>query len=300
MRRNKAKPKKKYLIALEETRSIVALAAGILIFAFALASIFAMAETYKGNFEHPLKYFTVWSNILSAVASALMIPYAVQGIRKKRFILPRWIVLFQYAGATSLAITFVAAITIILPTQGTVAVSGNSFWLHIITPALTIILFQCVETGIKFKRAEAWLSLIPFWVYMTVYFFMVVVLGEKNGGWADFYMTQAFLPAWITAPLMLALGFAVSAVLFILHNKQAARSRKYVEKMWSEDLEPVQLLIEAFGLGRYMGEKYTDGELAVPLDIFEVISKQYGVPLDKLTKAYVKGALDAIGERKAE
>ena len=298
MRQNTVKPKKKYLIALEETHSIVALAAGIMIFAFALSSIFVMAENIDGTHGHPLHYFTVWSNILSAVAAAFMVPYAAEGIKKKRFILPRWIVLLQYAGANCLAITLISALTIILPTQGVGAVSGTNFWLHIITPALTIVLFQCVETGINFKRSESVLTLIPYWVYMTVYFFAVIVLGENNGGWSDFYMTQAFWPAWVTAILMVTLGFVVSTALFSIHNKQAKRSWKYIEE-WSKDLEPVQLLIEAFGLGRYMGEKHTDGELAVPLDIFQVMSEQYDVPLEQLTKAYVKGALDAIGERSA-
>ncbi len=58
------------MIALEETRSVVALVSGILVFACALASIFVMAENDDGTYEYPLNYFTVWSNILSAVAAA--------------------------------------------------------------------------------------------------------------------------------------------------------------------------------------------------------------------------------------
>lgn len=290
------KPKKKYLIALEETHSIVALAAGILIFALALSSIFVVIDTHNSAYEHPLHYFTVWSNILSAVASAFMVPYAVEGIKKKRFVLPRWVVLLQYAGANCVAITLVSALTIILPTQGAMAVSGTNFWLHLITPALTIVLFQCVETGIRFKRPESLLTLIPYWVYMVVYLIEVVAIGKDNGGWSDFYKAQAFWPMWISVLLMLTIGIVVSSVLFAVHNRQAKRNWKYIEN-WSKNLDPTQLLIEAFGLGRYMGEKRTDGELAIPLDIFQVISGKYGVPVEKLTKAYIKGALDAIGER---
>ena len=289
--------KKKYLIALEETRSIVALVAGILIFSCALASIFIMAENSDGTYEYPLHYFTVWSNILSAVSAAFMIPYAVEGVKKKRFILPRWIVLLQYGGANCLTITLISSLTIILPTQGADAVSGNNFWLHIIIPALTIVLFHCVETGTRFKRHELLLTLIPYWLYMAVYFFMVIIIGEKNGGWSDFYMTQAFWSAWITAILMITIGFVVSTVLFIIHNKRAKQFWEYIGKMWSDNLEPTQLLIETFGLGRYMGAKCADGELTLPLDILKVISKQYDIPLDKLTKAYIKAALDAFEER---
>ena len=300
MRQSGIKPKKKYYIALEETRSIVALAAGVLIFVCALASIFAMAENYNGTKEYPLHYFTVWSNILSAVSAAFMIPFAFEGIAKKRFILPRWIVFLQYAAANCLAITLISTLALILPMQGFDAVTGVNFWLHIITPALTIILFQCVETGVGFKRRDLLLALIPYWAYIAVYFFMVIVIGENNGGWSDFYKTQSVMPVWISALMMIAIGFAVSALLFIIHNKRAKQSWKYVEKMWLEDLDPTRLLIEVFGLGRYMGARYKGGELSIPLDIFKVISDRCGVPLDKLTKAYVTGALGAARERSRE
>ena len=38
----------------------------------------------------------------------------------------------------------------------------------------------------------------------------------------------------------------------------------------------------------------------IALDIFGVISAQYGIPLEKLANAYLKGALDAVKERKAK
>lgn len=291
------KQKKKYLIAIEETRSIVALIAGILVFCSAFASVFIMARNYNGTGIHPLQYFTVWSNILSSIAATFMIPYAVEGIRKKRFSPPRWIVVLQYSGAICLAITMVAALALVLPTQGSQAVTGTNFWLHIVSPVLTIVLFQCVETGITFSRKTAIFTLIPYWVYMLVYLVMVVIVGEENGGWTDFYRTRAFWPAWVSAILMLAIGFAISLTLRLLHNKRATQYWKRTARMWSKDLEPTELLIEAFGLGRYIGKQSDTAELVVPLDVFIVIARQYDVTLDKLTKAYLKGALDSIEER---
>ena len=290
------KQKKKYLIALEETRSVVALIAGILVFCSALASIFIMAMNYDGTKTHPLQYFTVWSNLLSSVAAALMFPYAVEGIRKKRFSLPRWIVVLQYSGAICVATTMVAALALILPTQGIDAVTGTNFWLHIVSPILTIVLFECVETGISFSRKTAVFTLVPYWVYMIVYLIMVVIIGEENGGWSDFYMTMAFWPAWVSAILMLAVGIAISLVLRLLHNKRAAQYWNRITRMWSKDLDSNALLIEAFGLGRYIGGRSSSAELVIPLDIFMMIAKQYDVTLDMLTKAFLRGALDAIEE----
>ncbi|MBO4422419.1 MAG: hypothetical protein J5879_03200 [Clostridia bacterium] len=296
------RPKKKYLIALEETRSVVALAAGILVFFCALACVFVMAENYAAgqDRQHPLQYFTVWANLLSAVASAFMIPYAAEGIRKKRFVLPRWIVLLQFSGAVSLAVTMIAALAFILPALGSPAVTGTNFWLHVVTPALTVVLFQCVESGVAFTRRDSLSALIPLFLYMAVYFVTVVLIGEKNGGWSDFYMVGAYWSPLISALLMLAIGFAVSLILRLVQNRRAARSKRRIFRAWSGDPEPTQLLIEAFGLGRYVGARCPVWELTVPLDIFILMEEKYGVGSDKLTKAYVKGALDAALEKRKD
>lgn len=287
---------KKYLIALEETRSVIALITGILILFITLGAIFYMIEITTEE-ENSLHYFTVLSNLLSACGAAFMVPFAVEGIRKKRFIMPRWLILFQYSGATCVAITMVTSIGLILPIQGIDAMSGANFWLHIITPGCTVILFQSVETGMEFSRREMITVLIPYWLYMAVYFVMVVLVGKENGGWSDFYMAMAFWPAWISLVLMLGMGFAVSAVMRVIHNQRAYLSQKRITKAWTNELEPVMLLTEAFGLGRYIGSKCPREELTIPLDIFTSMSEKYDVSLEKLVKAYVKGALDAVEER---
>ncbi len=287
----------KYLIALEETRSKVALAAGILVFICTLAAVIILAGDSSGLDEHPLHYFTVLSNLLSATGAAFMIPFAVEGIRKKRFFLPGWIVRFQYAGATCVAITMVAALLIILPTQGIQAVTGMNFWLHIVTPICTVVLFQCVETGIAFTRRDMVPALIPYWVYTAVYYVMVYLIGEENGGWADIYMTKDYMPVWAVLLLILVLGFVVAGVLRRVQNRRAVQSRERIARAWSRDLEPAELLVEAFGLGRFIGSKCPVGEVTIPLDVFEMMAERYDISVEALTKAYVKGALDSIEER---
>ena len=297
MTSNQKKPKKKYLIALEETRSIVALVSGIIIVICTLGAVFYMLEKQQVGDEHSLHYFTVLSNLVSATGAAFMIPFAVEGIRKKRFVLPKWVVIFQYVGATGVAITLMASLAIILPTQGLKSMAGANFWLHIITPASTVILFQCVESGITFGRRYVLLPMIPYCAYMLTYFVNVIVIGEENGGWTDFYMTQAFWPAWVSGILMLAIGAFVSALLRFVQNKRAIQSKKRIAKAWGDHLERQELLIEAFGLGRYIGSKCSADELTVPIDVFEMMAERYDVTMEKLVKAYNKGALDSIKEK---
>ena len=291
MRNREQKQKKKYLIALEETRSIVALAAGILVFICTLLCVFWAINVFDAGM---LQYFTLLSNLLSAVAAAFMIPYAVEGIRKKRFVLPRWVVLFQFAGAVCVTITMVIALGLILPTRGArQAFDRFNLWLHVVTPLATVVLFLCVESGVSLTKRDMLLAQIPYWAYMLVYLIMVSLLGR----WKDIYSVTVFMPIWATIPFVLAVGMAVAVVLRRVQNRRTAQSWNRIARMWSDDLEPTQLLIEAFGLGRYIGAVCDPGELTVPLDIFKAMAERYDVPLEKLTKAYVKGALDAVEEK---
>ena len=290
--------KKKYLIALEETRSIVALIASIMIIICTMGAVFFMLDNTPDSKENALHYFTVWSNLFSAAGAAFMLPFAIEGIHKKRFVLPRWLVIFQYSGASCVAITMLSALCLILPVQGAKSVTGSNFWLHIIAPAFTVVLFQCVETSVKLRFKDMLAVFVPFFTYSLIYAVMVVFVGKENGGWSDFYRTMSFWPAWISFIMMHAVGFIVALVMRIIHNKLAVRSSRRIARMWGSDLEDVDLLVEAFGLGRYIGAHCSVEELTVPLDIFEMMSDKYGIPLDKLTKAYVKGAVDAVKERR--
>jgi hypothetical protein len=235
--------------------------------------------------------------MFSAVGAAFMIPYAVEGIRRKRFMLPRWVVLFQFCGALGVAITMTTTLLLILPVSGAAAVTGMNFWLHLITPTLTIVLFECVEAGIFFTRREMFIALIPYWVYMLTYFLMVIIIGEDRGGWKDIYYTQAFWPAWISAIGMFALGLGEAALLRYIHNLRGRRSIAGLTRMWTEDLDPVTLKIEVFGLGRYMGEHCDANDVTVPIDIFEMMAGRYGVEEYELAKAYVKGVCDSMAEK---
>ena len=289
--------KKEYLISLYHTRSIIALAAGVLVVCLAMTAVASKIMVYAYAEENRLHYFTIQSNILAAAGAAFLIPYAIEGIRKKRFTLPRWLVVFHYTCASCAAITFVAALVIILPVRGLTAVTGTDFWLHLIVPVCNVILFQSLETGISLKRRDTLIALIPYWLYIIVYFIEVYVIGKENGGWSDFYMTQNFFPMWISLILMLVLGFAVASCLRMVQNRRAAQSRNRITRLWPEDMEPQEVLIEAFGLGRYMGAHCDASDLVVPVDIFTMLEERYGVGLDALTKAYIKGSLDAMKGR---
>lgn len=298
MREKEEKQSKKYLIALGEKYSILALCAGLLLFVCTFTVLFSWLERYDSTGEQPLHYFTVLSNIMSSIAAAFMIPYALEGIRKKHFVLPRFIVLFQFSAVVCVSITMLSALTIILPTQGIEAVTGVNFWLHLVTPLCAVILFHCVETGASISWREALVCLIPFWIYMVVYFIMVILVGEENGGWSDFYMTRAFWPAWVSILMFIVIGFAMTALMRAVHNRLAVKFWKRVSRMWTDDTMPEEMLVEAFGLGRYVGRSLNSGvELSVPVSLFEYMSGRFGLPVEKLINAYIYGALDSLRQK---
>ena len=52
-----------------------------------------------------------------------------------------------------------------------------------------------------------------------------------------------------------------------------------------------------FGLGRYMADHSDENSVAIPLDIFRLMSERYGVSVYDLAKSYLKGVCDMMTEK---
>lgn len=279
---------KEYIINLNIVRSRRALVAAITVSFFTFVSVIraVLSSEYE---ESPFHYFTILSNILSSCGAMFMLPYAVEGLRRKRFTMPRWISLFQYAGAVSIFITMFCAVTIISITLGPeFAFRGNNLWLHLIVPILAIVLFLAVETNYKLTKKDTLISLIPFWSYGIIYTVMVVIVGEDRGGWSDIYETTSRLPFWIVFIILFVIGYAAAIFLRKIHNLTIDRNMRNFISRW-DGLSPVELRVEVFGLGRYMSKHLDKSEIVIPMDIFELMSKNCGVSMEDLTAAYIKG-----------
>ena len=285
--------KKDYIVNLHTARSKRALAAAIMVSVctfVAVSSALSSDDKSKSSFI----YFTTLSNLLSAAGAMFMIPYAVEGIRKKRFTMPRWIMLFQYAGAVSVFITLFCAVTIISFTLGPrFAFRGRNFWLHLVTPVQAIILFLAVETNQKITRKDSAIALIPFWAYGVLYFVMVILIGKDRGGWPDIYQTTSRLPVWVVFLLMFAIGYAAAIFLRKIHNRVLDRSVRNLTGQW-EGLDSAELESEAFGLGRYMSRHLDKSEIIIPMDILELMSQKCKVSTEDLSKAYIKGVEEGL------
>lgn len=293
----------RYSIDLNQRHSMVALIAGLVVsvcafFAIAGGLIEAPSGVTPERGSNLYHLFTVNSNTLAAFGAVLMVPYAVEGIRNKKFILPKWIAMFQYAGAICTTLTMVFAIFLIFPAAGAkLAFTGMNFWLHVICPIMSLVLLYTVESDNRFTIQDSLTALIPFYLYAVIYIFNVVLLGEANGGWRDIYRLTVYLPAGISAPLMFMLGFGIATLIRYTYNRLAQhRHNMMVRTLWS-DLSPVELRVEAFGLGRYRGLNNDEDNINFPIDIFRTITALYDVSMAELVSAYARGVTDGLDER---
>ena len=141
----------------------------------------------KSGFDS-FQFFTTDSNVLAALSSLVMIPYEVQILRGKRKKLPHAAIVFKYIGMTSVMLTFLTVMVLLMPTYGAVfTLLGTAFYMHLTGPLTALATFLFLETDSKIKLPETVLAIIPSLLYGAVYLTQVVFIGEKNGGWSDFY-----------------------------------------------------------------------------------------------------------------
>ena len=137
--------KNDYVTKLMKRRSIVALCAGVLTVILAFYGIIAGVnktniDLGKNGFLSFI-YFTMISNTLAMLSAAFTIPFAVEGIRKKRFTLPKWIALMHYSATISVTIMLLCVLSFISWVSPDDAFGGANIVTHIFCPVLILISF---------------------------------------------------------------------------------------------------------------------------------------------------------------
>lgn len=246
--------------------------------------------------------FTVNSNILAALTSFTVIPYAIDGIRKKEYSLPNWVVVFMLAGTTAVALTFLVSLFILSPVKGFVLIfTGSRFFLHGVCPILAILAFSLFITAHKINVRQTIWSLIPVAIYAIIYFTMVVVIGEENGGWSDFYGFATRVPFWIPAILILPLTFGIATLLRLWHNHSFAKRRKNEAQIFLDHFEgkPAETILFEMGKARAKLQPY--GDVIVPTLIVKkiVYFTESSLTLEDGCKLYLEGYFEFVEGEKA-
>lgn len=294
---------RQYIVNLQKGKSLLALISCFLSLFFAIYAITSGLILYAKSGETPIelfRYFTIDANALMAFASAMIIPYAIDGYRKKRFYCPNWMFNFYYTGTVCTTLTMLVATFAISRVDMEMAFGGYNFYLHIVCPLMILVAFFLIESHFKFTVKDALYTLIPILSYSLIYFYKAMVIGENAGGWEDMYYLKGRMPVFFLFIILIALSFFIAVILCYLYNKlNELRKKKFVSRLWDENVSPVEIKVEIFGLGRYFGKKEYKSHVTIPLDILTIISNKYKIKIEELILAFNRGMLDSMNEKNA-
>ncbi len=295
---------REHLTVLLRRRSVIALCCGMLTLILAFYGIIAgvnrTASVYHRNGFSSFIYYTMLSNTFAALSAAFVFPFAVEGIRRKRFTLPRWVAVMHYTATVTITITMAFVLAFISWASPEDAFGGSNLATHVFCPLLIFISFFQIESGNCFAWKDRLLGMIPFCLYMTVYYIQVVAIGEANGGWPDIYYIKEYLSPYLAIPLLLALAFGVSVAIALLSNRLTKKRSENIYMLWRDDLDPIEVRIEAYGLGRMMSQHGERDSIQIPYDILKYLAERYHLETEDLMKPFVKGLLMGLSEQDSD
>ena len=247
--------------------------------------------------------FTVNSNILAALSSFAVIPYAIDGIRKKEYVLPDWVVIFMMMGTTAVALTFLISLFVLSPVKGFVLIfTGSRFFLHGVCPVLNILAFCLFVTSHKINIKQSLFSLIPVAIYAVVYFIMVVVITEARGGWDDFYGFATKIPLWISVVSIMPLTFGIATLVRLWHNHSFVRRRKNEAHIFLDYFEGKDAKIILTEMGKARAKIQPRGDVTLPMDVIKkvIVFSESSLEIEEASKLYLDGYLSAVKEEKVK
>ena len=217
---------------MERTKKI-ALVLNIVVLIMALVgSILCFGEIYimeTKAIEHGiklLKFFTLQSNILAGLVALAFIIFLAREQKSKKLI-PKVVYLLKYIATIDLIITFlvVALFLGFIVSEGYFSLYTNAnFFFHFAIPILCVISFVWFEGVPTLKLKHTFIGVAHLAVYAV--FYMAVVLTHFKDGAVDIYYDwyafaqKGILIAFISAIIVLSLGYLVSFAIYKIINKR--------------------------------------------------------------------------------
>ena len=137
------------------------------------------------------RYFTTDSNVLEAVAAAVVCVVRVLQLKSPDRKMPAWVTVLRFTGTAAVALTLLTVVFFLAPVScissgiGTVPFyfAGNVFVLHLSTPVLAILSLILFDREGEITRLRSLWALLPTVVYSIVYLVLVVFVKV----WYDWY-----------------------------------------------------------------------------------------------------------------
>ena len=194
---------------------------------FVIVLLFFIDDPVINNGWESFLFFTTDANLLTAVASVIVAVYDIRILRGKADALPKYAELLKYVGVVSLMLTFATVMLFLIPLYGvSYELGGTNCHMHLVAPMMSLFSFLFCEKRSKISLKESLLGLLPTAVYASVYYVMVIAIGEENGGWIDFY---AFNQVGLWFPVLIAIMAATFGICMLVRLPFNARYRNLVK-----------------------------------------------------------------------
>jgi len=172
---------------------------------------------------YSLKYFTVLSNLLLAVASLVYAVCLVRFMRSGARV-PHWAYLLKYAGTVATTVTLMTVLLFLGPTLGyPLMFVGGNLWLHLIIPVAGIVEFVFFDVQYSLSFKEMLVGVVPTLLYGIAYCANILINGvgtfPNTNDWYGFTMWGVQYMPVVLAAMLLATWLL--AVLIRLGNIKA-------------------------------------------------------------------------------
>ena len=190
--------------------SLIYFANAVIVLFTAVSTLVCFRKEGKWNLSagmYHLRFFTLLSNLLCALASLLILFTVRDGI------LPYGVWLLKYIGTAAVAVTFLTVVVFLGPTLGyRDQLEGFAFYLHITGPLIAVISFCFLERWYPLSFALSLTGMLPVILYGTLYLNRVVTVKR----WEDFYGFNKNGKWQISFSAMVAGSFLFCVILWLL------------------------------------------------------------------------------------
>ena len=289
---------KEYLLVLQRYRSIITFVACsitlvVALYAIGLALVNYAIEGIK--IINLFKYFTTLSNMLTALAAAFIIPYAINGYHFKHFSYPKWVSMMHFAGTASTSFVSFFTVVFIAPYNREFAFGGSNFYLHVICPLMILISYFFVESHYRYTTKEFLICMTPFIAYSLVYLVNVVFIGS----WEDLYLLNTLVPFYFSMPIAYIAFFAISHLIKWISLTVSKLQQVRMFSPWPVGTDPLNIKFDVYGMGLDRGTHMKgDDELNVPIGVLNAVGKHFEIRTEELIKIYCKGLLEGLKNSK--
>ena len=131
---------------------------------------------------------------------------------------------------------------------------------------------------------------------------MVVVIGEENGGWNDFYGFATRLPLWIPVTLIMPLTFAISSLIRFLHNRCFRRRTEEEAAYFKETFGKEDIRKAVSAMARLNGSTMKTADVLIPRRVISIMleNNEGDCTLEELCRLYLEEYLEGCKARELQ